>query len=563
MASIPLPALDVHPAQSPDALSQYSTALQMKSLLGEQQMQSIQIQQAQQQQKDQQAVTQAWKNWDGKDTDGLVKGVLDAGGSGAAANQVEQTLMARQQQKNALSESDLKLQNEKTDRMLGRLDAAENVRDEDLPLHVQNALQESVKAGDLDPQHAAAAQQLLAKAGPDPKAMRDTLDNFKKGFQLDSVQNARAKDQADIQKNQAQAAAENAKAALDQLKLKGASMSPGDVHAAVSSVVPSNWSDPTLAQRTESRMNFARSQGDLEGVQKALTDASAEIGAVKKETNPQVQANKIAVATAEAKAKQLIEGMAIPGYAFNPKTGQTELTDETKYLQSGGQLQAFRKVGEKDVRDDTMLTNRLADVHQKIAEYEKALQQPISAKDQGNIAALLGTDKLKASMHPSGILGGIGLEIPMDRVNAVLDKENMQGLSANARDQLIAYKNAREAMMGYKTVLSGSAKGSDKSMDLLTQALPDPSITDPDYSTRSLNAFKGNLHVVGQGLPTLPGIKNPTQIEEEVWGKQNQPTTNTKQAGPPAGATHIVKGKDNKDHYTNATGTVDYGVVAQ
>lgn len=35
----------------------------------------------------------------------------------------------------------------------------------------------------------------------------------------------------------------------------------------------------------------------------------------------------------------------------------------------------------------------------------------------------------------------------------------------------------------------------------------------------------------------------------------------TKGAGPPPGATHIVPGKDGKNHYTNATGTVDYGVA--
>jgi len=241
-------------------------------------------------------------------------------------------------------------------------------------------------------------------------------------------------------------------------------------------------------------------------------------------TNPAIQAGKVQVETEKAKAEQLIKGLAEPGYAFNPQTGATQLTDKTAYLQAGGTLQGFRPVGEKDIREDTMLTNRLADVHQKIAEYDQALQKPVSAKDQGNMAALLGTEGVK--------LGAFGTEIPMDRVNAALNKENLKGLSPEARDQLIAYKNAREAMLGYKTVLSGSARGSDKSMDLLTQALPDPSTTDPDFSRRSIDAFHQNLRVVGQGLPDLPGIKSPREIEAEVWG--NKGTEKKTPTGPTA-----------------------------
>jgi len=142
----------------------------------------------------------------------------------------------------------------------------------------------------------------------------------------------------------------------------------------------------------------------------------------------------------------------------------------------------------------------------------------------------------------------------MERLDAALNKENLKGLSANARDQLVAFRNAREAMMGYKTVLSGSARGSDKSMDLLTQALPDPSITDPDFSNRSLTAFKQNLHIVGQGLPELPGIKTPKQVESEVWGTSNQPST---QGGgvkvtDPRGVTHTFPDQASADKFKKA-----------
>jgi hypothetical protein len=159
-------------------------------------------------------------------------------------------------------------------------------------------------------------------------------------------------------------------------------------------------------------------------------------------------------------------------------------------------------------------------VHQKLTEYEQALQKPVSPADKRNMAALLGTD-VKAVGGTS--IGGIhfGGTIPMDRINQVFDSGALNDLSSNARDQLIAYRNMREALVGYKTVLSGSSRGSDKQMELLDQAIPIPSITNADYSTRALNAFRGNLRVVGQGLPTLPGIKSPQQIEQEVQGNTN------------------------------------------
>jgi hypothetical protein len=217
----------------------------------------------------------------------------------------------------------------------------------------------------------------------------------------------------------------------------------------------------------------------------------------------------------------LLEGYTRPGYAFNPTTGLTQLTNQSDYLRSGGQLQAFRPVGEKDVRDDALMISRLGDVHQKLAEYEQALQKPVSPADKRNMAALLGTDvKAAGGTSIAGIhVGGL---IPMDRINQIFDSGALADLSPNARDQIVAYKNMREAMVGYKTVLSGSARGSDKQMDLLDSALPNPAITDSDYSRRSLNAFRGNLRVVGQGLPQLPGIKSPQQIEDEVRQQPQQ-----------------------------------------
>src|SRR5579863_8212651 len=89
-ASIPL--MGQQP-QFADPLQQYQRALEIKSIIGQQALQQqaqqqgeLQIQQQKQALADQQAMTEAYKNWNGQDPHDLVKGVLDAGGSASAVN---------------------------------------------------------------------------------------------------------------------------------------------------------------------------------------------------------------------------------------------------------------------------------------------------------------------------------------------------------------------------------------------------------------------------------------------------------------------------------------------
>lgn len=252
---------------------------------------------------------------------------------------------------------------------------------------------------------------------------------------------------------------------------------------------------------------------------------------------------KIETAAAEGKAKQLMQGLTEPVYAMDA-SGQKTLTSKTEALQAGSKV--ILPVNEKTVADDTMLINRLGDVHQKIAQYEQNLQKlgtTVSAKDQGNIAALIGKDRFK--------VGAFGTELPMDRLNAALQKENIEGLSEDAKKLLVSYYNARESMQGYQRVLSGTGRANEKAMELNLDALPNPGISDKSYAAESIKQFKQNLQIVGQGLPKIPGIKSPEEMESSASAK----------TAPPAGATHIVPGRDGKNHYTNAAGTVDLGVA--
>ena len=94
------------------------------------------------------------------------------------------------------------------------------------------------------------------------------------------------------------------------------------------------------------------------------------------------------------------------GYAFDPKTQQTVAATQAEA--NGQGLTAWRKVGENDIRQDTLLNNRLTDVTNKINRYNQTLQTALSDSDKGNIAGLQTDLKLDTS----------GISVPFDRVNA-------------------------------------------------------------------------------------------------------------------------------------------------
>jgi hypothetical protein len=202
----------------------------------------------------------------------------------------------------------------------------------------------------------------------------------------------------------------------------------------------------------------------------------------------------------------MIQGMGEAVYALDPKSGQKTLMSKTDALQSG--VRTMLPVTEKQVSDDTMLINRLSDVHQKISRFEQALNRPIDHVDRDMMAGVLGSDKFKA--------GAFGVEIPVDRWNAAIERLNLKSLSPNAQKQLIAYYNAREALVGYNRVLSGSGRSSDKALELQEQTLPNPATAPHDYASEAIRQFKENLQIVGQGLPNIPGVKTPDEWEQQV-----------------------------------------------
>lgn len=485
-ANIPLPALDVKPPEPQDPLAGIKQALAIKGAQQQQQMGGLQIQQAQQQQQDRQNTIQALKD-SGGDPDKYLENLRKSGVSNYF--QQQQGLLEMKQKAATLTLDQHKIADENNDWLDGKIQALKSTPDPNArqglyQQTIQEAQRKGISVGQLPPQ------------APD----NDALDQFDMSLKLGSKVRQQAAQEAEETKNKNIAA-------LDQNKLDIAAnykKNPQLLLNEANQAAPFN-KYPDLNKRTNFAVQQAMQAGDVEGAKAAIAKAQEEVGGVEKETNPQVQAGKVKVATAEGVARQAVEGMAKPVYAMDA-TGKKVLMSQTDALKAGSKV--ILPVNEKQVGDDIMLNNRLGDVRQKIAQYEQVMQNDLSSSDKGNIAGLLGTKGLK--------LGAFGTELPLDRVNAALSEENLKGLSSQGRDALIAYRNAREAMLGYQKVLNGSSRSSDKVYEINDQTLPDPSISDKDFTARSIRAFKQNLHVVGQGLPTIPGVKSPDEIEQEA-----------------------------------------------
>jgi hypothetical protein len=108
-----------------------------------------------------------------------------------------------------------------------------------------------------------------------------------------------------------------------------------------------------------------------------------------------------------------------------------------------------------------------------------------------------------------------GAELPVDWGNKLARSALYSKMTPTAQNRVIAYFNAREAIAGYQRVLTGSGRSSDKSMELNLDTLPAP-IDPENFATRATAAFMQNVKVAGQGMPILPGVKTPEEIEQST-----------------------------------------------
>jgi predicted lactoylglutathione lyase len=501
MGSIPLPALDLKPVQQPDPMGDVSKLMALKSMMTQQASQQQELQIRQQQIKDTQARTAAMKGLDPNSAsyyDDLAKKTLENGGSADAATAIQQhgltikkTVSDIAKQDSETGSKNLETFTKKFQFIGDQLGEEKDIPDNQLHDWALSKVGVFQQGGILPtPQAQQLAQQI--QQTQDPAHLRGLIQQTAKSAAGAKYVAEQAKTEAETKKDTAQGEEATATAANKRAESKFYTENGGAPGVPVDML----------------EMSDALKRGLIKNPSQWTAYKSKQEAAA---TLPY----KIETSKAEGQARQLIQGMEKPVYGIRPD-GTKELMSATSALQAG--IHTMLPVTEKEVGEDTMLTNRLGDVRQKIARYEQALGnlgKSVSAKDQGNIAALIGKNSFK--------LGAFGSEMPLDRLNAALQRENVSGLSEDAKKLLVSYYNARESMQGYTRVLTGSGRSNEKAMELNLDALPNPGTTDKSYAAESMKQFKENLAIVGQGLPKIPGIKSPEEIEAETNGTTKTP----------------------------------------
>lgn len=226
MSSIPLPALDLRPQQSADPLQSIGRLIEMKSLLNSQQMQAGQLQLQQQQIKDQQALTNSLRNWDPstQSYDDLAHSVIQNGGSGNAALQIQQHALSIKKTVSDIAAQDATSGSKNLETFIGKqkaignlLEAHTQVPDEQLHDWTLGQIDTLSKNGILDPPHAQQLSQAVQQT-QDPQQLRSLIDQAGKsalGAQQVAEQQKTVADTARAQQETSTSKATQAKTELE------------------------------------------------------------------------------------------------------------------------------------------------------------------------------------------------------------------------------------------------------------------------------------------------------------------------------------------------------------
>lgn len=184
MGAYPALAIDNTAPRTP--LEEYSRVAGLKTMLLQQQQAQLQLQQQQQAQADRAATTKAMLAWDGKSYDDLAKSVLQSGGSAAAAQAIQKHGLDIRDTASQIAQRDAETGSKhidtiikQHDQVLGALQAAEQVPDEQLGAHLSETVNSFAKSGMLEPD---LAQKAMALAQLPPDQARQALKLFEKNL---------------------------------------------------------------------------------------------------------------------------------------------------------------------------------------------------------------------------------------------------------------------------------------------------------------------------------------------------------------------------------------------
>ncbi len=340
---------------------EYARVAQLKqqTAASQQEMQQRQLEMKAQQQQlnDQDALTKTISQFDPAkhSINDVPKMITSNGGSGQKALEAQQSMIAQRQNYLKMSDDQFATEQKKADLFQGVHDAVTNAKPEDKNSVYQQGLHQ-LSASGID-----VSKEPIEYPGDDVFAQHLAPIQLHSAF----VEQA-AKDRQAAQES-AKARLDNAQAAHQEFTNKLTENSkPGDFDKQVDALVP-----PTGAQGqaqnqfVKGQVNAALSRGDLDSAKKFIDQQYQNTLGVNKDiavqTNPQIQAGKVAVAGATAKARQQAQQGA-PIQIPQGATGEAALANLDPSTAS-----AVRMIGDGKADFSTFTTRTTPQYRQQLA----------------------------------------------------------------------------------------------------------------------------------------------------------------------------------------------------
>jgi hypothetical protein len=481
VSTIPLPALDIKPAQPPSVLDQLGHIMALRNLMGDQQLQQgqVQLQQAQlqgEQQKnqmaaiqlqDQKAMSAAMQAWDGKDINDLPGLALKQGASAQTVFGLKQQLVTYQKNLQDMTKDKLANEATKSDVIAGHIDTVKSLPPDQQPQAFESAKADLIKRGYMDPQLA----QGLQYQGP------QQLDVLEKFYQSHSQLVESALKGAQTGEQNAQASAAQAEEQNRRAQLPGIT---AQSNAQSATAVP-------LAQ-----LNVKQKQAEI-----AATQASTA---------------KTRVETANLGDQ--------PIFAVDPNTNERVMTTRPE-AQAKGYTNPV-PVKEGDVSKETDARAMINDVQLNKSRYLAAMQRVYSepmTNGQKNALVALTPERLGLDIGHVGSLS-IGFSLP-DVMQKVSNASAFSVLTPAQKQAVVGYYSTLASVPAAQKALTNIGRSNKEMMDLDLRTIPTPIMDAGTFGTM-LDRFQGNIEQTSKKTVRIPGMPSTSDIRNTYEGQQQQ-----------------------------------------
>lgn len=478
--AIQLPALDIQPPQQqPGAMDYYTKAVQLKSLLGNQQLQQgqmqlqqLEIKRQQDAEKDSKALTDSMQQWDGK-WETLPGLVMKNGGSATAVMGVKKAAIEQQKSEAGLTKDQIGNMESQNDAILEAHKAVAAVPPEQRPAAYQQQLQNLSKVPGLDlskfpPQYPGDAAFQQAGAGLTGSAARLT---------------ALAREKAAGKQPEGETPLPN----VDQMNQAMASryqvMNPGKA-------LPAQFTLPAGA-----------TQKDFDRLDKVMTQTENAQGTAQNQQATLALRQQTAAIAAQTHADSVAQKSSKPVIAYDEN-------NKAHYLPMGdaiaagykGITEATPKEGD-DARTHTVVLNTMQTKLNDVMAARGALDQ-----DVGQRAII---SKVLSHSEP-GVL------------NDTIRNFALKSATKQTKEYIQSALQLKETSLGLPKEITSGSRTSETQSSALFQTLPSGASVDSNYALTQGKKFQADIDRLRERAPEVRGLKT-TPPHPDLGGTATSP----------------------------------------